>query len=349
MPATNARSNSAAATGWNTALEALPEACVLQAYQWGQLKSDFGWSVARHASPAGMAQVLFRRTPVGTLAYIPRGPLPADGESHRDPASLLEEIHALCRSRRAFALKIEPPWPDSPKRSAALADLGFRPASQSVQPRSTVLVDLHADDDGILGRMKPKTRYNIRLAARKGVTVREGTAADLPAFGDLMRITGARDGFAVHSADYYRVAFDLFAPSGMAALLLAEADSEVLAAIMVMAFGETAYYLFGASSDRRRNLMPTYAVQWAGIKWAKGRGCRHYDLWGIPDEVGRNPAPHLEGEVERADGLWGVWRFKRGFGGEVRRYTGAWDYPYRPLAYAAYRVLYRLRSRLGAS
>ena len=187
--------------------------------------------------------------------------------------------------------------------------------------------------------MKQKTRYNIRLAQRKGVTIREGGIDDLAIFYELSQITAARDGFGIHTLAYYEAAYRFFAPDGCA-LLIAEIQAESkgqpepLAALMVFRQGETAYYLYGASSNRHRNLMPAYLLQWAAIEWAKRQGCGRYDLWGIPDA---EPAV-LEAEfTNRHDGLWGVYRFKRGFGGQVVRSLGAFDYVYRPALYRAYR------------
>jgi lipid II:glycine glycyltransferase (peptidoglycan interpeptide bridge formation enzyme) len=186
--------------------------------------------------------------------------------------------------------------------------------------------------------MKSKTRYNIRLAGRKGVAVREGTAEDLPGFCCLMQITGQRDGFGIHSKSYYETAYQLFVPQGLAKLFLATYEDRVLAGIMAFAFGQRAWYMYGASSDEHRDLMPNYLLQWEAIQWAKERGCLTYDLWGVPDEE----EEVLEKEfLERSDGLWGVYRFKRGFGGQVVHYLGAYDYVYSPL-------LYRLYSRLMA-
>ncbi|MGI6207551.1 MAG: lipid II:glycine glycyltransferase FemX [Anaerolineae bacterium] len=345
MPGLNTQSSSFTTSGWNARLEALPNASLLQTQQWGQLKSSFGWHSAQHESDAGMAQVLFRNTPLGKLAYVPLGPACRSPEAL---PQLIAELHELARSQRAFALKVEPNLRQDDAACDQLPALGFRPAFQTVQPRSTALVDLTCDEETILARMKPKTRYNIRLAERKGVVVREGTLDDLDTFGRLMEETGRRDGFGVHPPQYYRRAYELFVPEGMAQLLVAEYGSEPLAALMVFAFGDTASYLYGASSDRHRNLMPNYALQWHAIRWARARGCRQYDLWGIPDEVGQNPEPYMEAEVPARDGLWGVWRFKRGFGVEVVRRAGAWDYVYNRLAYRAYALAYRLRGGLGA-
>ena len=125
--------------------------------------------------------------------------------------------------------------------------------------------------------------------------------------------------------------------------LLAEHAGELLAAIAVFALGPTAYYMWGASSDSGRNLMPNHAVQWAAIRWARAQGCGAYDLWGIPDEVGANPEAYADGEGWGEGGLWGVYRFKQGFGGRVVRFAGAWDLPLSRPGYALYKLALRVR------
>jgi lipid II:glycine glycyltransferase (peptidoglycan interpeptide bridge formation enzyme) len=193
------------------------------------------------------------------------------------------------------------------------------------------MVDLAATDEDLLSRMHPKTRYNIRLAERKGVVVRPWD--DLQGFHRLLQSTSERDAFGVHSEAYYRLAYELFHPRGECELLVAEGGGRLLAALMVFARGRSAWYFYGASSAEGRNLMPTYALQWEAMRWARGRGCTTYDLWGVPDE----PEATLESEfTRRHDGLWGVYRFKRGFGGQLMRTTGAWDLALRPTLYRLY-------------
>ena len=213
--------------------------------------------------------------------------------------------------------------------------MGFEASPQSIQPRRTILVDLQDDADALLKRMKQKTRYNIRLAGRKGVTVRAGGEADLPEFYDLMETTAERDGFGIHSRAYYDTGHRLFVPQGRGCLLLAEHEGRLLAGLVVLAMGDTACYMYGASSSEGRNLMPTYLLQWESMLWAKEQGCLTYDLWGVPDE----DEDTLEAEfTERSDGLWGVYRFKRGFGGRLVRTVGAWDLVYAPLRYRSYNM-----------
>lgn len=307
---------------------------VLQSFAWGELKARFGWRVERLALEKARAQVLYRALPggLGTLAYVPKGPV-ADYADADSLGELLAGIRLLGRQQRAICLKIEPNLEDSPVLGKQLQDLGFRPSPQEVQPRRTIVVDLSAEPEALLRRMKSKTRYNIRLAGRKGVTVRHGTEADLAAVYRLMEATAQRDGFGIHTSEYYESAYRLFVRSGQGCLLLAEYEGQLLAALVAFAFGDTACYMYGASSDEHRNRMPTYLLQWRAMNWAKEQGCLSYDLWGVPDEE----EEVLEAEfAQRHDGLWGVYRFKRGFGGRLVRTPGAWDLVYAPLRYQLY-------------
>ncbi len=333
---------------WNSFVAASPRGHVLQSSQWGQLKERFGWQVARlviedQGQWLAGAQILFRSLGPQTIAYVPKGPV-ADLADDEVTQTLLEALHSLCRQQRAILLKIEPDVAEDSTLPQRLSELGFRPSPQTIQPQCTILLDLTPQADDILARMKSKTRYNIRLAGRKGVAVREGTAEDLHSFYRLMQITGERDGFGIHSESYYQAAHQLFVPQGLARLFLASFEDKVLAGIMAFAFGQGAWYMYGASSDEHRNLMPNYPLQWEAIKWARERGCLTYDLWGIPDEE----EAVLEREfIKRSDGLWGVYRFKRGFGGQVVRYLGAYDHVYSPLLYRLYNKLVTWRARPG--
>ncbi len=313
------------ASTWETFLREHPNAHILQTAAWGEVKAAFGWRVARVVVGAVGAQVLFRPLPLGlSVAYVPKGPV----GSPEGWKALWPALDALCRQERAVFLKVEPDvWEGE---AAAAPPPGFRAAVHAVQPRRTLVVSLRGREEDLLARMKQKTRYNIRLAARKGVTVRPWD--NVEAFYALLRETGARDGFGVHSLAYYRRVYEAFHPRGEAALLVAEYQGEPLAALMVLARGSRAWYFYGASTGRHRNRMPTYLLQWETMRWAKARGCAEYDLWGVPDadqEV-------LETQfAQRRDGLWGVYRFKRGFGGHLRR-APVWDKVYRPWLYRLY-------------
>jgi peptidoglycan pentaglycine glycine transferase (the first glycine) len=357
---------------WDRFVAAHPHGHVLQTERWARLKSAFGWASARaEVTPAargpavlpdelspGFAEaraaeispyplaggsLLFRRLPWGqTLAYVPKGPL-VNWDDPQQVNAWLTEAKRICRRTRAALLKIEPDLPDAPELAARLTGFGFRPSPQRVQPLSTIVIDLLPDLDAILACMKPKWRYNIRLAERKGVSVRSGTPADLPAIQRLLDLTGKRDGFGVHSPEYYALATEIFAPPGILNWLVAEYEGQMLAAIAVFAFGRAAWYMWGASGEHDRNLMPNHALQWAAICWAKERGCQVYDLWGIPDEVGADPGAYAEPETWGEGGLWGVYRFKQGFGGRIVRFTGAWDLPLSAAGYQLYRLALRVR------
>ncbi len=318
--------------GWEEFLELHPQAHVLQTGAWGRLKSAFGWQPVQIQVGLAGAQVLFRRLPGGFhVAYIPRGPL------GKDWSVLWPRIDELCRKKRAIFMKVEPDcWEgEDPDLEKKLPD--FQPGD-AIQPPRTLVVDIFGDEETILNAMKQKTRYNIRLAEKKEVSVRE--TADVRAFHQLMIETGQRDGFGVHSQAYYQTAYDAFSPGGNCALLLAEYQGKPLAGLMVFCRGERAWYFYGASNNEERNRMPTYLLQWRAIQWAKAQGCTSYDLWGVPDQDEETLERLFE---SRSDGLWGVYRFKRGFGGQLKRSVGAWDKIYLPGMYRLYRLYRRLR------
>lgn len=319
---------------WEEFLSQYPHAHFLQSAPWGGFKAHFGWEVSRLIHQGNGVQILFKKLPLGfRWAYIPKGPL----GSHWD--LLWPQIDAECRRKKAAFLKIEPDgWAGEDE---GLADWfrspNFLASSHKVQPARTMVVNLDGTEDEILSRMKQKTRYNIRLANRKGVVVRPSQQGsnDVDRFYDLMQLTGVRDAFGIHTLEYYQKAYEMFAPDGLGELFLAEYDHMLLAGLMVFAFGSRAWYLFGASSNQHRNLMAPYALQWESMRWARDKGCLEYDLWGVPDE----DMETLEAEfMQRSEGLWGVYRFKRGFGGEIRRSVGTWDRVYSPILYYFYRL-----------
>jgi lipid II:glycine glycyltransferase (peptidoglycan interpeptide bridge formation enzyme) len=326
---------------WVEFLSKCPDAHLLQTGSWGELKSDFGWEAVRMA--VGVeggewgTQILFRKFPFGmTLAYLPKGPLLQVGESHEGEKfpgqAFWTEVDQLCRRKRAIFLKVEPDIRIQTNiNQETELPAGFQESPHAIQPMRTIIVDLHGSEDDVLARMKQKTRYNIRLASKKGVTV--SASADLETFFDLMQTTGERDQFGIHSFEYYCTAYDLFKPGGDCELLLAEFEGEPIAAVMVFAAGHRSWYLYGASQSLHRERMPTYLLQWEAMKWARNAGCQQYDLWGIPDydqEI-------LEADfTNRSDGLWGIYRFKRGFGGQVTRSLGPWDRVYQPFLYQLY-------------
>ncbi len=321
---------------WDKFLSAFPDAHILQTSDWGTLKATFGWDVSHVAAGGAGAQILFRTLPAGLrLAYMPKGPLVNSLDSLDE---FWPEVESLCRARKVIFLKIEPDsWQGSAKHLFGNTQKPIvRLSPHEIQPARTLVVDLTPEEDKILGTMKQKTRYNIRLAERKGVVV--STSDDVSVFSELMKITGQRDDFGVHDTDYYRLAYSLFHPGKACELFLAEFEGKPLAAIMVFVHGTRAWYFFGASSNQHRNRMPAYLLQWEAMCWAKSRGCQTYDLWGVPDF----DLEFLENNfMNRSDGLWGVYRFKRGFGGQLKRSESARDRVYRSAFYNLYRFWMR--------
>ncbi|MEW6094028.1 MAG: peptidoglycan bridge formation glycyltransferase FemA/FemB family protein [Chloroflexota bacterium] len=316
---------------WNDFLSQHPDTHILQTGEWGELKSAFGWEAVRLADDGIGAQILFRRLPLGlTFGYIPKGPV-SEKPSAEVRRHFWDEVDTLCLKRRAIFLKVEQDgWAEN-EASTHLPSSAFLPSPQHVQPGCTLVIDLHGSEDEIFNRMKPKTRYNIRLAGRKEVTVH--TSDNIANFHALMTVTSRRESFHVHSLEYYRRAYELFHPRGLCELFVAEYQGRTLAAVMAFACGKTGYYFYGASADEERNRKPTYPLQWEAIRWAHQRGCTEYDMWGIPDEAAGVDENEAE---EREDGLWGVYRFKRGFGGVVRRAIPTFDRVYNPLLYKLY-------------
>ena len=319
---------------WDQIVAGHPAGNILQTSLWGRLKADFGWSweivTCDASTPAvGGALVLDKLLPLrlGRISYIPRGPLVDWNDTHAIE-TILAAIEIASRKRKVWAVWLEPEALWNFDAAEVLKENGYHRSTRTIQPSSTIVVDISGDEDTILERMKSKTRYNIRLALRKGVQVREGGLGDLDTFYALMQVTSERDKFGIHSKRYYQRLLELFLPVGQAGLIFAFVEGEPTAALLVLTLGAKAWYIAGASSNKHRKLMPTYAAQWAAIRWAKAHGCYVYDLWGVPDA----DAETLEAQfTERSDGLWGVYRFKRGFGGELIRYTGLWEKALHPL------------------
>ena len=333
---------------------------LLQSGFWGAFKGDFGWTPRgfrwRSGDGDGTILVLERRFPLaGGLAYVPHGPELPGGV---DPAGVTGFLSSLAEALRprlssnCFVLRCDlrggTRGPIARARSLAAPpglSAPLKRAPYRVQPPDTVVVDLTRDDEAVLAGMHKKTRYNIRLAARKGVEVRrfrgEDAAAQLGRWYELYRQTGERDGIALHPERYYRRFLDAASKGGSdgpsVSLYLAEHDGELLAGIIVVRMGHRATYMYGASSDVKRELMPNHLLQWEAMRDARAEGAREFDLFGIP------PAD------DPTHPMHGLWRFKTGFGGEIRHYYGAWDYPYRPLIYGTYRRAEALRGRLAAA
>ena len=325
---------------WNSFVNKCPGVHILQSANWGELKSQFGWKTIRIISGNTGAQILFQPLPLGYhIGYIPKGPITLDGkiEDNSWPA-FQSELDSLCRQYKTIFLKVEPDvWEDELEWDMVYP--GFRKSNHSIQPPRTILVDLNETEEQIIANMKSKTRYNIRLAEKKGVSVR--LLDNIGQYYKLLENTAERSEFGIHTRDYYQTVFDLFYPTAECKLFLAEYMDEPLASIMVFIHDKRCWYFYGASSNEHRERMPTYLIQWEAMRWAKEQGCQSYDFWGVPDQ---DLESLEENFMQRNSGLWGVYRFKRGFGGELKRSSGPWDRVYHPALYFLYR-LYSLLKR----
>jgi lipid II:glycine glycyltransferase (peptidoglycan interpeptide bridge formation enzyme) len=314
---------------WNALVSALPRGHVLQSWEWGEFKSRHGWRARRWVWGDGSAaaQVLTREAGGLRVMYAPKGPL-LDWGDEALRARVLSDLESLARRDRAIFIKIDPDLPASPLGEENIEEVlklrGWGFSSDQIQFRNTLVLDLRRSEAEILAGMKQKTRYNVRLAERKGVRVRPGSLADLDRLYRLYAETSVRDGFVIRSPEYYRDAWGSFIQAGLAQPFIAYVGSEPVGALIVFVFARTAWYMYGMSRDAQREKMPNHLLQWEAMRWAKARGCETYDFWGAPDAF------------DESDPLWGVWRFKEGFGGQVVRHIGAWDYAPRPAAYWLY-------------
>jgi peptidoglycan pentaglycine glycine transferase (the first glycine) len=326
---------------WDSFLVKFPNAHILQSTAWGQLKADFGWKVSHVVLPDCGAQILIKQVLPGiSFAYIPKGPVGVDCQD------LWPDIDDICCRMKCVFVKVEPDYwmVDDDKSGEPFGKLpeNFIRSSHSIQPLRTLIIDITGDEAQILGRMKQKTRYNINLAIKKNVVVKQ--QKDLSCFYNLMEITGQRDQFGIHSLAYYQRAFDLFHVHDQCLLLLAEYEGAPISAVIVFKFGDRAWYFYGGSSNMHREKMSNYLLQWEAMRWARSQGCTKYDLWGVPDE----DLDTLEATfTKQSTGLWGVYRFKRGFGGELKRSEGPWDRIYKPNLYRLYSLWLKYRKEDG--
>ena len=317
---------------WDDALLAA-DGHLLQSWRWGAFKAHQSWDVERVVvegeSGMGLAQVLFKRRGPASYGYIPRGPAFSVPEPTlaRD---LFRAIDEVCRRRFALGLIVEPdvPLPFTGRYSAA----GFVRGPTHIQPARTVKVRLGTDDE-LLARMHPKTKYNVRLAMRRGVTSRrsDGDRDDVATFFALLEDTARRNAFAVHAASYYRDFLTMF--DRHALLIFALVDEIPVAGAIAARFGTEAVYMYGGSSSRHRAHGAAFYLQYEIMRWARENGCARYDMWGIPEY---DPESSVAAGGEKlasshGDDWRGLYEFKTRFGGDQVRYPPVLERRYHPL------------------
>jgi len=322
----------------------------LQSGFWGSFKARFSWNARAFLVNWGVGEALpvlvirRRLAPGFAFAYLPWGPeLPSSfAGDDKAKTTALESLAIALRSQLppdTTFIRFDPPWASSGVDSEApVLYAPFCRSGADIQAPDTVLVDLRPSLDQMLSAMKPKWRYNIRLAEKKGVRVRRSDASGLPAFYELYRETAQRDRIAIHGISYYETLFSHASDYGRQApeirLYLAEYEGKAIAGIVTVFYKSTAVYLYGASSDEKRSFMPAYALQWQAMKDAKYFGCTDYDLFGIPP---RSDPKHP---------MAGLYRFKTGFGGTIIHRCGSWDYAYKPFACRLFRLAESIRKKI---
>jgi peptidoglycan pentaglycine glycine transferase (the first glycine) len=309
---------------------------ITQSYEWGELAPHLGGEALRVGvvDDAGRLcaaiLIIVSRAPVlnRTYFYAPRGPV-IDDPSSPAMTVLLNYVRAEARKRNAFMLKVEPSVADGDTAwLTALGRQGFRANPYATHVRHEWVLDIRPEEKALLSGMKEKWRYNIRLAGRKGIAVRRGEGqVDLDTFYNIYETTSERDQFFIHNKAHYEDVMRLFGEGDRVALFLAEYEGKAVAGTIVVCVGNWSWYMYGASSNEHRERMPNHLLQWTGMQWAKSKGCWYYNFRGIPDVL------------EEGQELWGVYLFKRGFGGYALRFLETHDLVYQPLVYEAYRKL----------
>jgi peptidoglycan pentaglycine glycine transferase (the first glycine) len=330
---------------WNDFVAKSPYGSITQTFEWGELSKDVGSHFLRvgvvddQNNLCAVMLILVVKVPMlhSAFFYAPRGPIVDDPNS---PAMsvLLNFVKSEARKLGAFMLKIEAGVEVGDTRwISTLERRGFRPSTQFLHIRNEWILDIRPAEKDILAKMKEKWRYNIRLATRKGVTIREGHGReDLETFYHILQETAERDQFYIHSVDHFELLMKLYEQDDRFALLLAEHEGKAVAGIILMRIGTWCQYRYGASSGASRSLMPNHLLQWTGMQWAKARGCEYYNFLGIPNS--------LEEPEAQNDPLWGVYTFKRGFNGFSRLSLPGYDLPYNPLLYQAYRSMLEFKN-----
>lgn len=315
---------------------------LLQSWRWGAFKDQFGWRTERvavsGASGTALAQILFKHRAGVSIGYIPRGPVVPE-EDPELAQMLWTAIDGVARRRRALTIIAEPNRDVAPE---ALQAARLLPGPAPIQPSRTVKVEL-GNDDALLGQMHQKTRYNVRLAQRRGVKARFAklSEASLDDFYRLLQDTSDRNAFGIHPRAYYGEFLRLF--DSDAALIFAEIEGRPVAGAIAAAFGDEAVYMYGASSTKERAHGAGFYIQYEVMRWARDRGCVRYDLWGIPAQDPRSTKRENGDRIAGTSGSdWrGLYEFKTRFGGAVVELPAPLERRYHPLLASLAMRVYR--------
>lgn len=334
---------------WNKVIEIFPDSHFLQTSLWADVKRENGWDQFYliwkdlQGNIIAGSMILERNVKLLNLVsvkvhYCPKGPL-LNTNDNDEISEVINGLQVFSKKRKGLFIKIDPDLVTEiqTENIANFSSLNYNPdflellkrnswieSKNQIQFRNTIVISLDKSDEEILLHMKQKTRYNIRLSERKGVQVRIGNKSDFEEIFKLYAETALRDNFVIRSKNYYLNLWNKFFDVGLCEPIIAELDGEILAAVIIYFYSGKAYYIYGMSSEKNRNLMATYLIQWKAIQRAKENKCKMYDFWGAPDVLNEN------------DRMWGVYKFKLGFGGSFVRTVGAWDFPTNKAGYVIY-------------
>lgn len=322
--------DSAAVAEYEAFVQNHPKGHFAQSVEWAKLKTEWTFEavIERNEQGAivGTMGLLIRKVPGTAIMYSCRGPV-CDLHDEEMVTRLVKAAGEVGKKYRACSLKLDTDTPVQDEEFRAICrKLGFTEPNHSknfegIQPRFVFRLYLEGrNEEEILASFQQKTRYNIRVAIKKGVEVKLCGPEALHDFHHIMVTTGARDNFVVRTEDYFRRLMEALGEH--ARLYMAYLDGKAIAGTLAIGYGDKVWYLYGASANEYRNVMPNYLLQWEMIKWAIERGARVYDFRGV------------SGDLSEDNPLYGLYRFKRGFNGEFTEFVGEMDLVYSPLMLA---------------
>jgi len=297
----------------------------LQSYNWGEFQQSLGRQIWRIEKNQLKALVIKHNLPFKkSYLYCPRGPviLSSAKDPEKDQKNFLTEVKEIAKQENSIFFKLESPQ-DCPLGTVPEGQ-SLVPSVKQIQPPKILVLDIAKPEEILLAQMHPKTRYNIRLAQRKGVEIQPSSELShngIQTFLDLLKETAKRDKFHLHPQEYYQKMLEFLGRKGMVKLFLAKYQNQVVAANLVCFFGQRATYLHGASDYNFRQLMASHLLQWQAILEAKKLDFKYYDFWGIDEKK------------------WpGVTRFKKSFGGQEVTYPDTFDLIFQPWWYKIYNL-----------
>ncbi|MBN2105452.1 peptidoglycan bridge formation glycyltransferase FemA/FemB family protein [bacterium] len=324
---------------WNRMVSDCPDAHIMQTWDWGMYKSHLGWQPYRLAVQddgrnfAG-AQILLKTLPLTgwRIGYIPKGPLISLKEN-RLWESMCEGFRTLGQQNNIVVIRSEPNYVNHPQVREQLSRFGFRQTVQTNQPRCTFFVDLSEGENDVFAQLNRNVRRLINKAEREGVTVEESDDQGVRIFYQQLLETSRRKRIPLQSQSFYQEAFRAFAQDGHVKLFLARFQDQAVSSLMVFFYQKCSMHLWAGNSGLGLQSNASYLLHWTAMKTAMARGCTLCDLWGIPDDIAGIVERGETVSRKRCDGLWGVYRFKEGFGGQIRCFVGTYDFVLRPGLY----------------